>query len=909
MSTPILAAKLYVPPSRPNAVLRPRLIERLDEGLQSRLILASAPAGFGKTTIVSEWADGRSRLEPEVRLAWLSMDEGDSDPARFLAYLVAALRTVAADVGQGMLDMLQSPQPSPTESMLTALLNEIATLPYEVVLVLDDYHRVDSEPVDEAIAFLLEHLPPRLHLVIATREDPRLPLARWRARGQLTELRAADLRFTAPEAAEFLTRVMNLDLSAEDITALETRTEGWIAGLQLAALSIQGRSDATGFIQAFTGSNRFVLDYLVEEVLQRQPQRTRSFLLQTAILDKLCGALCDAVTGQKHGKGMLERLERDNLFVVPLDDERQWYRYHHLFADVLQAHLLEDQPDQLPALHRRASEWYEENGSRPDAIRHALCAKDFGWAADLIELAGPMTEDSSQTATWLSWTRALPDELIRSRPALGVWFAWALLGSGELEAAEARLRDAERWLEPGPSQPKVVVDEEQRRSLLATIAVARAYHAHSLGDLPGTVKHAQRVLELLPEGDHVRRQQATALMGMTYWASGDLEAADRVFVDYSARLRAVGNIPDAISATSVLPETRMALGRLREAVGALEQLLQFVVDQGEPVPLEAADLYRGLGELDLERGDLAAAAEHLLRSRELGEQAELPVWRYRWGVAQARLNESEGDLEGALSLLDEAQRLFIRNPTPDVRPISALKARIWATQGRVTEALEWARERGLSVDDDLSYLNEFEHVTLARVLIARYESELVEGAVNDAVRLLERLLHAAEQGGRIGSVIEILALQALAHQAQGDMSSALAPLERALSLAEPEGYVRVFVDEGPPMARLLQEAASRATAPGSARRLLAAFPSAKPEAAHPSEARYEGKELLSSREIEVLELIAAGLTNREIAARLYLSLYTVKAHARSIYDKLDAHSRTQAVARAQELGILPLLRD
>ena len=905
MSTPILATKLSVPPSRPNAVLRSRLSERLDEGLQGRLILVSAPAGFGKTTIVSEWAAGCRRLEPEVRPAWLSLDEGDSDPARFMTYLVAALQTVAADVGAGALGMLQSPQPPPTEAVLTALLNEITTLPHGVVLVLDDYHVVDSEPVDHALAFLLEHLPPQMHLVIATREDPHLPLARWRARGQLTELRAADLRFTPSEAAEFLNRVMSLDLSAEDITALETRTEGWIAGLQLAALSIQGRSDAAGFIRTFAGSHRFVLDYLVEEVLQRQPERARSFLLQTAILDTLCGALCDAVTGQKHGKGTLERLERDNLFVVPLDEERRWYRYHHLFADVLQAYLLEEQPDHLPALHRRASEWYEENGSRSDAIRHALCAKDFGWAADLIELAAPMTEDTSQAATWLKWASALPDELIRSRPVLGVWFAWALMGSGELETAEAWLREAERWLKPGTSEPNGVVDEDQLRSLLATIEVARAYNAHSVGDVPGTVKHAQRVLELLPEGDHVRRQQATALIGLTYWASGDLEAADRVFVDYSERLLAAGNIPDAISAMTVLPEIRPALGRLREASDALVRLLRVVVDQGEPPPPDTADLYRGLGELDLERGDLAAAAEHLLRSKELGEQGELPVWRWRWCVAQARLHQTEGDLEGALRLLDEAQRLFIRTPLPDARPISALKARIWAAQGRVTEALEWVRERGLSAVDDLAYLHEFEHITLARVLIVRHEGERVAGAVDDAVRLLERLLHAAEEGGRIGSVIEILALQACALQAQGEASSALAALERALCLAEPEGYVGVFVDEGPPMARLLREAASRAMAPDSARRMLAAFPPAKPHSTGPSRASSDRVELLSEREREVLQHIAAGLTNREIAARLYLSVYTVKAHARSIYDKLDAHSRTQAVARARELGVLP----
>ncbi len=897
MSTPILAAKHYAPLFRPDTVLRPRLMERLDEGMRSRLILVSAPAGFGKTTAVSEWTTGCSRLESGVRAAWLSLDEADSDPARFLAYLVAALQTVAADVGQAVLGMLESPEPPRVESMLTALLNEIATLPHHVVLVLDDYHLVDSGPVDEALAFLLEHLPPQLHLVVATREDPRLPLARWRARGQLTELRAADLRFTPSEAAEFLNRVMGLDLSAEDIAALETRTEGWIAGLQLAALSIQGRPDAAGFIQAFTGSNRFVLDYLVEEVLQRQPDDARSFLLQTSILDTLCGALCDAVTGHMHGAAALERLERDNLFVVPLDDERRWYRYHHLFADVLQAHLLEQQLDQVPALHRRASEWYEANGARSDAIRHALAARDFDWAADLIERAGPSVVTASQTALWLDWAKSLPDELIRARPVLSVWHAYALLGSGDLEAAEARLTDAERWLEPGRSEATIPADEAELRSLLATIAVARAYRAHSLGDVPGTVKHAQRVLELLPEGDNPRRLQGIALIAMTHWASGDLEAADRQFVDYSQRLLAAGNTADAISAMTVLPDIRPAMGRLRGAIDALTRLL-LVVDQGEPLLPEAADLYRGLGELVLEQGDLATAAAHLLRSKELGEQGEMPIWRWRWRVAQARLLEAAGDMEGALGLLDEAERLFVRTPLPDARPLAAMKARIWAAQGRVPEALEWARERGLSVDDDLSYLHEFEHVTLARVFIAQGEQEGAASAVHDALALLGRLLTAAEQGGRTGSAIEILALQALAHQAHGDTPLALKSLERALALAEPEGYVQAFVNQGPPMAHLLEEAASRGLAPDSARRLLAAFLSTGSDRA---------QTLLSDRETEVLQLIAAGLTNREIAERLYLSLYTVKAHARSIYDKLDAHSRTQAVARARELGILPLL--
>ena len=475
MPAPILATKLYIPPHRSNIVLRPRLIERLNEGLRQshgfgrKLTLISAPAGFGKTTLVSSWLAGlpagaasqeenanrRSKIQNPV--AWLSLDEGDNDPTRFLVYLVSALQKIAPDTGARVLAALQSPQPPPTELLLTTLLNEVAAIPDHFVLVLDDYHVIDSEPVDastsvdDALAFLLDHLPPQMHLVITTREDPRLPLARYRARGQLTELRAADLRFTPVEAAEFLNRAMGLNLSAEDVAALEARTEGWIAGLQLAALamqglSMQGRSEPARFIQAFTGSHRFVLDYLAEEVLQRQPERVRSFLLETAILDRLSGPLCDAVTGREDGKEMLDVLERGNLFVMPLDDKRQWYRYHHLFADVLQSRLMEEQPERAPTLHRRASEWCEQNGLRSDAIRHALAAKDFGWAAGLIELAWSAMDVNMQSATWLGWARALPDELVRARPVLSVGYAWALLDAGEMETCETWLRDAERWL-------------------------------------------------------------------------------------------------------------------------------------------------------------------------------------------------------------------------------------------------------------------------------------------------------------------------------------------------------------------------------------------------------------------------------------------------------------------------------
>ncbi len=937
----LLTTKLYIPPPRPNLVERPRLIERLNEGLHRKLTLISAPAGFGKTTLVSEWVAGCERPAapgPPTRTGWLSLDEGDNDPTRFLAYLVAALQTIAANVGEGALGMLQSPQPPPTEAVLTVLINEIAAIPDRVVLVLDDYHIIESSPVDAstsvdgALTFTLEHLPPHMHLVIATRDDPHLSLARLRASGQLTELRAADLRFTPDEAATFLNQVMSLSLSADEITALETRTEGWIAGLQMAALSMQGREDTASFIQAFTGSHRFVMDYLVEEVLRRQPERVRSFLLQTSILDRLSGPLCDAVrfgsaispssaegtavTGQEDGRGMLAALERGNLFVVPLDDRRQWYRYHHLFADVLQAHLMEEQPNQVPALHRRASEWYEHNGSPSDAIRHAIAAEDFKRAADLAELAWPAMDGTFQSATWLGWVKTLPDELIRARPVLSVGYAWALLDGGELEASVSRLRDAERWLDTpadkgerpeAPSAEMVVVDQDQFRSLPASIATARTYHAQALGDIPGTVKYARRALDLLPEGDHLKHGQVASLLGLAYWASGDLEAAHRSVADGMDRMQKAGNIVFAIGTTTGLAYIREAQGRLCEAKSTYEQSLQLAAEHGEAVLRVRASLHLGLSGVHLEQGDLEAARQHLLRSEELGEQAALADWPYRWRLAQARLKEALADLDGALDLLDEAERIYFRSPVPDVYPIAALKTRVWIRQGRLTEALAWARERGLSVDDDLSYLREFEHLTLARVLIAEYRSDLVDGSILEAMELLERLLKAAEEGRRMGSVIEILALQALAQEAQGNIPLALAPLERALALAEPEGYVRVFVSEGQPMARLLYKALSRGIAPDYVRQLLAAFPDIEPDQIGPPKTQVPESELvepLSEREIEVLQLIAEGLTNQEVATRLYLSLHTVKVHARNIYGKLGVKNRTQAVARGKALGIL-----
>ncbi|MBI9043472.1 MAG: tetratricopeptide repeat protein [Anaerolineaceae bacterium] len=838
----------------------------------------------------------------------MSLDEGDNDPTRFLTYLVAALQTIAPKIGEGIFVALQSPQPLPGEALLTTLLNEIAAIPDNFILVLDDYHIIDSEPINHALTFLLEHLPPQMNLVIATREDPPLPLSRYRVRGQLTELRAADLRFTPEEAGAFLNQMMNLNLSAKDIAALEARTEGWIAGLQLAALSMQGREDIACFIEAFTGSHRFVLDYLAGEVLERQPERVRNFLLHTAILDRLCAPLCNAVTGREDSKEILDGLERNNLFLIPLDDKRQWYRYHHLFAEVLRIYQTEGQSEQVSSLHQRASTWFEQNGLAPDAIRHALTAEDFERAARLIELSWSAMDVSYQSSTWLGWVKALPDELLRARPMLNVGYAWALLDGGELEASEARLDDAERCLDT-PVDKMVVVDNEQFRSLPASIATARAYRSLALGNVPDTVEFAQQALELTPEDDQVRHIQAISLLGLAQYTNGDLEAAERSLADLHTNLRKTGEIPTLIGITFLLADIRVALGRLHEAESIYQQTLRLTTGQGEPVSLGMADLYRGLGELYIERGELETAAQHLLTSQNQGEQIATTDWQHRLCVSQARLKEVTGDLDGALALLDEAERVKIRGPLPDVRPVEALKAQVWLKQGRLAEALGWVRMQGLSSADDISYRYEFEHITLARVLIAadKREREGEADSIDEAVRLLERLLHAAEAGKRIGSVIEILVVQALALQVQSNVSQALTLLERALALAEPQEYIRIFVDEGEPMRLLIEKQSHNRAHPLNdyINKLLAAF--AQTAAAQKSAITHQKSDLiepLSKRELEVLKLLRSELSGPEIAQQLIVSLNTLRTHTKNIFSKLGVNNRRAAVRRAEELDLI-----
>lgn len=915
MPTTILATKLYTPLPRAKVVIRSRLIEQLNDGLSSgrKLTIISAPAGFGKTTLVSEWVN-----DCEQPAAWLSLDDGDNDSTRFLIYLITALQTITPNVGEDVLAVLQSSQPPPIESLLTTLLNEIISIPDNFILVLDDYHLTDSKVIDNALAFLVEHQPPQMHLVITTREDPNLPLARLRVRDQLTELRATDLRFIPSEAGEFLNQVMNLNLSMEEVAALEARTEGWIASLQLAALSMQGHQDVPGFIQAFAGDHQYIVDYLVEEVLKHQPEPIRNFLLKTAILDRLNGALCDAVTSQTGGKARLETLQRGNFFIIPLDDKRHWYRYHHLFAEVLHMHLMTEQPDQVPALHRRASEWYEQNGSVAEAIHHALTGGDFERAADLIELAIPAMSKSRQTALLLGWLKALPNELVRARPVLSVAYAHLLLDSRETDGVEPRLRDAEWWLDsmaddharPGaPAAAMVIVDNEAFHRLPGAVAVARAGLFLAQGDVANTKKYARRVLDLLPEDDHLNRGGVAGFLGLAAWMSGDLEAAHRAFAEGMAHLQMAGNISDAIGGAITLADIRMVQGRPREAMRTYEEALQLAHAQGEPVLRGTADIFVGLSELALEHNDLGAAQQYLLRSKDLGEHNGFPQNRYRVGVAMARIREAQGDLEGALDLLQEAERLYMGVFSPNVHPIAALKARVWVEQGRLDEALGWAREQGLSAEDELSYLHEFEHITLARILLARYKSNRTDSAIREAIELLERLLKATQEGGRMGSAIEILVLQALAHQVLGDVPAALMPLGQALTLAEPEGYIRMFLDEGTPMMQLLREAAAHEIMPGYTRKLLTAVEAQRqgsttvspiPE----SQTSQSLIDPLSQRELEVLRLFKTELSGPEIARELVIGLSTVRTHTESIYRKLDVNNRRAAVKRATELGLI-----
>jgi LuxR family maltose regulon positive regulatory protein len=894
-------------------VSRSRLLERLNAGTRSgrKLTLISAPAGFGKTTLVSEWvADLRSGAIDGAcpSIAWLSLDESDNDLTRFLTYLIGALQTIQTDIGKGALSALQSPQPPPTETILTALINEIAALACRIVLVLDDYHLIDTQSIHDAFAFLLRRLPPQMHMFIATREDPPLPVARLRVRGQLTELRATDMRFSSSEAAEFLNQVMGLGLAADDIAALEARTEGWIAGLQLAAISMRDLDDATSFIQSFTGSNRLVLDYLIEEVLNQQSADVQDFLLQTAILDRMTGSLCDVLTSQESSQETLETLDRANLFVVPLDKERRWYRYHHLFADLLCRRLRLSQPDHLKTLQRRASKWYEENGFTDEAIEHALHAGDYERTTRLIGEHGDTIWQRGEHARLQRWLTQVPTELLFSKPDLCILYAWNLFASGQQDAAEQSLQAAERALGTSTDLTTSVLPMERdqspdsdRKRIRGRVATIRAFLAGYRGDVQEINKYASQALECLPEQDLSWRSAATVSLGDAYSFSGNVAAAYRVRVEALAASKAVGNIYMILIAGLKLAATLRAQGRLERVIEVCQQQVQLAQKVGMSHVEAAGCLLAIWGEVLAEQDHLDGALEQASKGTELAERGK-DVMVIGWShVCLVRVLFSRGDLSGAQEIVQRTGDIARAYHMPPwiTNLMAAWQARIWLAQDMLDAASLWVGECELDTESDPTYMSEKEYMALARILIA-------QGRLDEATTLLQRLLEATETGGRTSRAIEVLLLQALAFQAKGDTDQVITALGQALTLAEPGGFVRIFVDEGPPMAHLLYEALARGIAPDYVHRLLAAFPSIEPEKAAPSTKNLQSDliEPLSEREIQVLELIAEGLTNQEIASRLFLSQHTIKAHTRNIYGKLDVHSRTEAVARCRALGIL-----
>jgi LuxR family maltose regulon positive regulatory protein len=857
MPTPVLATKLYVPPPPPKAVLRPRLVERLEEGLHAKLTLVSAPAGFGKTSLVSAWAAGCGRP-----VAWLSLDETDNDSTRFLVYLVAAVRTVAPDVGEAVLAALQSAQPPSTEATLTALLNELAALPDRFVLVIDDYHVIDARPIDTAVAFLLEHLSPQLRLVIATREDPQLPLARLRGGGQLSELRVADLRFTPAEAAGFLNQAMGLSLSAEDVATLETRTEGWIAGLQLAALSLRGHPDATGFIQSFTGSHHFVLDYLLAEVLHRQSESVQAFLLRTSILDRLCGALCDAVLRDPDvpGQATLEYLERANLFLVPLDSERRWYRYHHLFAD-----LLRQRGTSSPELHARASQWLEEHGLELEAFQHAAAANDVERAERLIEGRGVPLQYRGAGAAVLNWLESLPTTVLNARPSLWVTFATALFFVGRHTAVEQQLQAAEAALHGTDSD-----------DLVGRIASIRATLAVIQHDAETIVVQSRRALEYLHPDNLPFRTAATYTLGHALQLQGDRVAASRAYADVIALSSSFGDSIYTIAATLGLGQVQESETHLSAAQANYQRAVELA---GDPPRTIASEAYLGLARIAYERNDLESAEQHAQRCLELTRKIDSVDTFATYAVLVARVRLAQGDVAGASAILDEAEAFLRQHNFPFRLPdVAGAQVLVLLRQGQLAAATQLAAVHELP--------------------LSRARVQLAAGDTSAALAILEPWRQHVEAHGWADERLRVMVLQALVLQAHGDRDAAVHQLLEALALAEPGGFVRTFVDEGAPMTELLSAAAASGQMSDSIRKLLAGSSGQTPRPAAQSLI-----EPLSPRELEVLRLITQGLSNQEIGARLFLALDTVKGHNRRIFGKLHVQRRTEAVARARELGL------
>jgi LuxR family transcriptional regulator, maltose regulon positive regulatory protein len=904
----LLTTKLHLPRTRPGFVPRPRLAGRLAHTRGGELMLVCAPAGFGKTALVADWA--RRRQRP---VAWLSLDEGDNDPTRFWRHVAAALDRVRPGIAERAAALLQGLQPASSEAVVTSLVNELDAVAEEVVLVLDDYHLIQAPPVHQSLAFLLEHLPACLHLVVASRADPPLPLARLRARGQLAEVREGDLRFTPEETAALLRAAVGPDLLEAAVAVLGERTEGWAAGLQLAALSLHGHADPAGFVATFSGSQRYVLDYLAEEVLDRQPEPLRAFLLETSVLERLSGELCDAVTGRTDGQQLLEQVERANLFLVPLDEVRGWWRYHHLFADLLRARLEQERPERVAGLHRAAVAWCEQHGLVDDAVRHGLAAGDTWWAARLLERHLDRLLLQGEGATLQRWLGRLPAELAGSRPRLLLAQARLALIGGHPEAVESLLNTAQRRFAAAadePYEPSVGRAASLMANVPATIALDRAFLALLRGDAEQVSAFARQGLAEIGEGEWMLETYARGYLAVAEWLGGRLIPAERGFASTIARWRAAGERFLAVRLAEFLGLAQRGQGHLEAALGTYQQALEDVTVPGRPA-LPAAGIARvGMAGVLYERDQLDAALQHVTEGIALCRRLAYTQSLATGLATLAWIRQATGDPAGALEAIEAAGRVA---PGPSVanllNPVPAQRARLLLTQGDLAAATRWTRQRGLGADDEVRYPREGEYLLLARVLLAHDRPD-------QALGLLERLHAQAAAQARTGSVIEARALQALALVAAGEETSALAVLAEAVALGAPEGYLRVYVDEGTPMAALLGKLTTAGTAPAAAAgdippdelaRLAQAFAGdGLPVGQHDGRAGVVPGlvEPLSDRELQVLRLVAAGRSNQQIADELVVVLDTVKKHVGHLLAKLGAANRTQAVARARELGLL-----
>jgi LuxR family maltose regulon positive regulatory protein len=895
----ILATKLHIPLPRSNLVSRPYLLERLNRGLDCRLIFVSGPPGFGKTTLLSEWLrqkDGSgSPRETEgnpIKAAWLSLDAGDNDPVRFLRYVIAALRTTAPQVGETILPLLQAPQPPRVQSILMGLVNELCTASDTLILVLDDYHTIDATVIHNAVTFLLDNLPPCLHLVIATRADPPLPLARWRSRGQLAEIRTDDLRFMPDESTTFLNQVMQLNLSAENIATLVSRTEGWIVGLQMAAVSLQGRTDTEAFIQAFSGSHHFVVDYLVEEVLSRQSEDVQTFLLQTSILERLTGPLCDALMNRPGSQAMLEKLEEANLFLSPLDDERCWYRYHHLFRDLLRKQLQQKHPDLVPELHRRVSLWFELHGLAESAIEHALLARDQQRAVHLVNDGAEEIFGRGEHTTLLHWIAVLPEAEQKAHPLIGAFQAIVLSYAGKTREAEQLLREVDQAL--------LNVDNHtvRDRCLLGRVATAHALVASLRDDPQVIIDYAQQALAYLSSGDLGWRSSVLLAASHAYRIAGDLSAAVEALSEAIALGRSLDNPMLVLAAIPHLAEVYRMQGRLSQAAQICQTGLRHIEQHSlTHAPMSDA-LFIVWGYILYERGELELAAENIQRGVALSQSGHRIVNQVWACQCLIRLSISRDDWPAAEEWVRQAETLIQDYALPfrAYPSMISFKVRILIKYDRLAEAGKVLLGYHIQPGDRLSLSHFPLYLSLARLLLAQGHLSAAEG-------MLDRLLEFAQSNGHWRCALTAHILRCLLYLTWHNVERALDALAAAMELAEPDGFIQDFLDEGEPMKHLLHEAVHRHIRPAFAHKLLAAFPQ-EPAATPLAPSAGEWVEALSKRELEVLRLMATGLSNQEIAEQLVLAIGTVKAHVHNIYGKLGAQHRTQALARAKELNLL-----